>query len=937
MSTPPADKVDRDVKRLNADGGLGALALALAERYRIDRELGRGGMATVYLAEDLRHRRQVAIKVLHPDLGAAVGAERFLREIQVTASLHHPHVLPLHDSGEAAELLYYVMPYVEGESLRQRLMRERQLPVDDAVRIACDVASALDYAHRHGVVHRDTKPENILLQDGRAVVADFGIARAVLRAADARTLTGTGISVGTPQYMSPEQAAGEREVDGRTDIFALGCVIYEMLAGTPPFTAPTAQGVIAKVIADAPRHLSHERPAVPAHVAAAVMRALEKTPADRFSTAAQFAAALTAPGESVHQSSVTQPTSASSVVRRTASVAWLTRRDATWGVITAVAVIATAAAVAGRTNTSQRAAIGQTGHFTLRIADSQRLSDAQGPLAISPDGRVIVYVGQEGPGRRALYARRLDDLDAHLISGTEGALTPFFSFDGRWVGFANDVGELKKVPIGGGAVTPLGGRAGGAGRAWGPGDVIVNGTSGGLLRASAAGGAVRRLTDTDRARGELRHADPLFLPDGKTIAFRVSLAGDLDASRIGLVSLDPDSPADTTPRPWSPLEIRGGTPLGYVDGMLVVAHPDGSVTATPVDYRARRVLGASIQLLDQVSYNRGANAALSANGTLVYVGGGSGARLTIVDERGSTTAVRDELRRYQYPRFSPDGRRIAVQVMSQTGSGGDVWVHDIASKALSRVTFRGIAGRLTWTPDGKRLVYTVEQAQGNGEARWTAADGSGGDERFYHMPEPRHRIAEIDFSPVDRLAVLRIGNGPARTNGLWVLPLDSMWRPGSQPPTQLFETPFSEAMPRISPDGKWLAYISDETGRYEVYVRPFPGPGGRVQISTGGASEPMWAGARRLVYREGDRFVEATLAADGAPMTGSALSVAGRRVLFEGRYATSLPVVSPAQYDAHPQGRQFVVLRQLAEDREIVVVVNWLDEVRAKVAAARSR
>jgi hypothetical protein len=614
----------------------------------------------------------------------------------------------------------------------------------------------------------------------------------------------------------------------------------------------------------------------------------------------------------------------------------LTRRDAAWAAVTTLAVIA-AVLLARRESTSQRPAGAQTGRFTLAIADSQRIAGAPGPLAISPDGRVIVYVGEQGPGRRALYARRLDELDAHLIAGTEGALAPFFSFDGRWLGFANEASQLKRIPIAGGTVMPLGGRGGGPGRAWGPGDLIVFGSAGGLLRASATPGVVRPLTIVDAARGELRHADPLFLPDGKTIAFRVSLAGETDASRIGVVVLEADSPSDSTPVPYTLLELRGGTPLGYTEGMLVVAHPDGSVAATPVDYHARRVSGASVSLLDQVSYNRGANAALSGNGTLAYVRGGSGSRLSIVDERGTTVADREELRRYQYPRFSPNGRRIALQIVSPEAASGDIWVHDIASRALSRLTSRGTVGRATWTPDGKRLVYTIEQAEGFGETRAVAADGSGGEEPFYRMPDSRYRIAEIDFSPTQRLAVLRTNVGPPRTNELWLLQLDSAWRPTSQPATKLFETPYSEAMPQISPDGRWLAYISDETGRYEAYVRPFPGPGGRVQVSAGGASEPVWADNRRLVYREGDRFVEATLAPDGAPALPAALSVTNRRVLFEGRYVTSLPIVGPAQYDADPNAGRFVVLRQYAEDREIVVVMNWLEEVRAKVAAAGRR
>src|SRR4051812_46577488 len=282
------------------------LVEALADRYRIERELGAGGMATVYLAHDLKHDRQVAVKVLRPELAAVIGAERFLAEIKTTANLQHPHILPLHDSGEADGFLFYVMPYVEGESLRARIAREHQLPVGDSVRLATEVAGALDYAHRHGVVHRDIKPENILLHDGSALVADFGIALAVSTAGT--RMTETGMSLGTPHYMSPEQAMGERDITPRSDVYALGCVTYEMLIGEPPFTGPTAQAIVARVMTEEPRGLTIQRKSIPPHVESAIHTALSKLPADRFATAAEFSAALNDPSRA--PSNVTHASSA---------------------------------------------------------------------------------------------------------------------------------------------------------------------------------------------------------------------------------------------------------------------------------------------------------------------------------------------------------------------------------------------------------------------------------------------------------------------------------------------------------------------------------------------------------------------------------------------------------------------------------------------------
>ena len=276
-----ADRIDR-------------LQKVLADRYTIERELGAGGMATVYLSMDVRHNRRVALKVLRPELAAFIGAERFLKEIETTATLQHPHILPLFDSGHVDSTVFYVMPYVAGESLRHRLARETQLPIADSVRIAAAVAGALDYAHRHGVIHRDIKPDNVLFHDGQALVADFGIALAVSRSDGDNRITETGMVLGTPSYMSPEQAGGDRTLDARTDIYALGAVLYEMLAGEPPFTGPTAQAILARVMTEEPRALGLRRKAVPPHVETAVARALEKLPADRFQTASEFAAALTA-------------------------------------------------------------------------------------------------------------------------------------------------------------------------------------------------------------------------------------------------------------------------------------------------------------------------------------------------------------------------------------------------------------------------------------------------------------------------------------------------------------------------------------------------------------------------------------------------------------------------------------------------------------------
>ncbi|HEY2896108.1 MAG TPA: protein kinase, partial [Gemmatimonadaceae bacterium] len=402
------------------------LSESLADRYRIDRELGAGGMATVYLAHDLKHDRDVAIKVLHPDLGAALGAERFLTEIKTTAKLQHPHILTLLDSGAADGLLFYVMPYVHGETLRERLQRETQLPVHDALRIAREVADALDSAHQLGIIHRDIKPENILLQGEHALVADFGIALAVQQAGGQR-MTQTGLSLGTPQYMSPEQAMGERTIDARSDLYALAAVTYEMLAGEPPFTGPTVQAILARVITEEPRALVAQRKAIPDHVDYAVMRGLEKLPADRWATASEFAAALQGATATHDRTGAARPRG-----EPRTSMGWNARlQDPLVLTLACICLASVVSAAWVRGNVSRESP--EIVRFTIPAAQNGRMSSiGTNTLAISPDGRTLVYVG-EGIGQsQQLLVRSLDDVSPRVLPGTEGAYSPVVSPDGRW-------------------------------------------------------------------------------------------------------------------------------------------------------------------------------------------------------------------------------------------------------------------------------------------------------------------------------------------------------------------------------------------------------------------------------------------------------------------------------------------------------------------------
>src|SRR4051812_16989451 len=420
------------------------LSSALADRYRIERPLGEGGMATVYLAHDLKHDRKVAVKVLKPKLAAVLGAERFVQEIKTTAALQHPHILPLFDSGTGDGFLFYVMPFIEGETLRSKLDRETQLGVDESVRIAREVADALDYAHRHGVIHRDIKPENILLHDGRPVVADFGIALAVSAAAGGR-MTETGLSLGTPHYMSPEQATAQKDIDARSDVYSLGAVLFEMLTGSPPHTGASAQQIIMKIITEPAESVTKYRRTVPPNVAAAVGKSLEKLAADRFDSARAFANALGDPGyTSANYAGVGGVARPPRLVRAPLVITFI------------LAAVAVAAAIVTLRRPQPSQDVLRAG---LLLPDSQRLTDPNmSRVAVSPDGRQIIYTGPvPGATGAMLWLRPLDQLRATAIPGTENGGNATFSPDGKRIAFitAGPKRSLRVLSLAGGPAIKL--------------------------------------------------------------------------------------------------------------------------------------------------------------------------------------------------------------------------------------------------------------------------------------------------------------------------------------------------------------------------------------------------------------------------------------------------------------------------------------------------
>jgi serine/threonine-protein kinase len=889
------------------------LTAALADRYTLERELGAGGMATVYLAQDIKHDRKVAVKVLRPELGAVIGAERFLSEIKTTANLQHPHILGLIDSGDADGLLYYVMPFVKGETVRDRISREKQLPVADAVRIATEVAGALDYAHRHGVIHRDIKPENILLHDGSALVADFGIALAVSTAGT--RMTETGMSLGTPHYMSPEQAMGEREISARSDVYALGCVLYEMLTGDPPFTGSTAQAIVARVVTEQPRSLTSQRHTIPPQVEAAVLQALEKLPADRFATAAEFAAALANPGFATRATTSIAGGGRAASPRARALVAGLV----------AVALGSSFVAAWALLRPKPPAPVIR---YSMGLPGDQMMR--QGipgiNLAFSPDGSRLVYIGP-GEGGDQLWVRDRDRLDATPLPGTLGAVSPWFSPDGQRIAFSVGTNfELKVVPVTGGppiTLTEPGSNAGG-GVAWGPDDWIYFDAPPGLSRIPAGGGTTETIVPLDSAGEELGHAWPAPLPNGKGLLFR---------SRHGVDPSDFDIVAFDFKTRQRHVLAKGLVGRYAAPGYLVYVRADGALLAAPFDQDRFALTGPAVPLLEGVMTKAfgAADLAISASGSLAYVPGlassaGGVAELVYANRAGAATSL-DPPVTYNPSgnraiSLSPDGTRLALDV---TSGSPDIWVKQLPSGPLSRLTFEGTgASRPTWTADGQSVLY-LSQPDTSLPSVWRKrADGSAAAELVWRAPDGP--IAEASLSASGEWLIYRVSTQDGGRDIFGV-------RPGRDTvPTPLLTGRFSEQGAALSPDGKWLAYASNESGRFEIFVRPFPNTGsGRWQISTQGGVAVRWSRSGRELFFEG---VNGDFMA--VPISPGATFAPGEpRRLFRVAGSFVQSNVVPF-YDVIPGDSGFVMVRLAAVNAtpgagQVVVVDNWFTELRAKM------
>jgi serine/threonine-protein kinase len=865
-----------------ADDLTDRLNTALEDRYRVEQKLGEGGMATVYLAEDRKHERQVALKVLRPELAAVIGADRFLAEIKTTAKLQHPNILPLHDSGEADGFLFYVMPYVEGESLRDRLERDRQLPVEEAVRIASEVAEALEYAHEHGVIHRDVKPENILLHAGRPLVADFGIALAV-NVGGGHRMTETGLSLGTPHYMSPEQATGDAHVGPGTDVYALGCVLYEMLVGDPPYIGSTPQMILGKIISGGPASATEVRSAVPANVDAVIRKALEKLPADRFGSAADFRAALADPGFR-HGAEM----AAAGARGRSSRPVGL----AGWGVATVLAVALGWTALQPDPEPLVRQsslAVGQ-GMFPVEW------------LALSPDGSSLVMAVRDAAGLIRLAVRRSDELDFRVLPGTDRPADPIVSPDGREVAYASSqTGELMVASLDGGSPRPVAQGAGCCLRWSDDGFIYYQGPEGGISRVSDRGGMPEPVTEPEDPE---QHVYFHRSADGGIGLFSNSRPGVVSQ----IVAMDMESGRQ---------EVLAQGIRSYLtpNNDLVFLSSDGRLMAAPFDAGELRLASSPVPVIENIGMRVGDGMyTLSASGDFVFwraqVEGAIDQReLVWVTRSGETMSVASDWKgQFEFVALSPDGSRLAVNMGVEDNSA--IWMKELDGTPPRMLTFEeGSNRRPAWTPDGRSVIF-ISDRQGDTRDVWSLdVDGVAAPELLLDRPIT---VDEAVWSNDGQWLVHRTGrSGEERDLFAWRAGPDSLTVPASTAPV------VDEVSPALSPDGNWLAYVSNETGQYEVWIRPFPETqAGRRQISVEGGTEPVWSrDGRELFYRSQGRMMAVSV------QTAPTFSTGEVRDLFSttGYQASALH----ASYDVSLDGSRFLMIRQPEASFELIHIQNF--------------
>jgi len=874
--------------------------------YEITGAIGAGGMGEVYRAHDSKLGRDVALKVL-PEAFArdADRMARFQREAKVLASLNHPNIASIYGLEDSGSTHALVMELVEGPTLADRI-KQGAIPVNEALRIARQICDALEYAHERGIVHRDLKPANVKVTSDDAVkILDFGLAKALEGDAASidistsptisRMATMQGVLLGTAAYMSPEQAKA-KPVDRRADIWAFGCVLYEMLTGKMAFRGESVTDTLGAVIHVEP-DWSLLPAATPIRARVLLQRCLQKDPKQRLRDIGDARISLDeillgAPDPAVGGTiQITAP---------------LWRRVLVVGVGALLLVAISSLATWNLKPTPPRPVT----RAVITLPPGQQLAGlGNGPaVALSPDGSHLAYVASQS-GTQQIYLRAMDSLEARPISGTEGAVNPFFSPDGQWIGFFAG-GKLKKISVSGGAPLTLGDAPVPYGASWNSHGMIAFAptASNYLLQVPDSGGASQPLTQLQK--GESSNEWPEFLPGGKAMLFT--------AGGWGVVGQSIGTGVGRN-------VIQGGTQPRYaLSGHLLYAQ-GANLMAVPFDPQRLEVTGTAVPVVEGISESRITGAAqysVSATGSLAYVPGtiqSAQGRLVWVNRNGAEQPLAAPPHSYDRPRVSPDGRHVAVNVTEQETQ---VWLYDLSRDTLTRLTFEGDTNAYPiWTPDGKRIAFTSTK-EGTANIFWQLADGSGGLER---LNASEYVQVPISWSADGQLlAFIEL----SATTGYDI----GVLRMSDRKAQPFLRTPFNEATPQFSPDGRWLAYISDESGRFEVYVQPYPGPGGKWLISTEGGTEPVWnRNGRELFYRSGDKMMAVDIATQPSFVAGKP------RMLFEGPYLPT-PQTS-SNYDVSADGQRFLMIKRSeqsgAAPTQINVVLNWTEELKRLVPTGK--
>jgi eukaryotic-like serine/threonine-protein kinase len=858
--------------------------------YEVLSPLGAGGMGEVYRARDTRLNRTVAIKVLPSHFADQADVrQRFEREAHAISSLNHPHICALYDIGRQDGVDFLVLELLEGETLAARL-EKGALPLDQSLRYAMQIADALDRAHRQGVVHRDLKPGNIMLTKDGAKLLDFGLAKLQNQPADDETvtkaLTAQGTILGTFQYMAPEQLEG-KDADTRTDIFAFGAVLYEMVTGRRAFAGKTQASVIAAILAADPPPVSTLQATSPPALDHLVRTCLVKDPDDRRQTIHDVKLELKwiAEGGGSHAKPPGPPS----------KHAWLP-----W--ILAVAILLAAPFVV----VYFRRAPEETRTVRSFILPPQKTNfTGIGNLAVSPDGRRLAFVAVGSDGANLLWVRSLDSLSSQSLNGTDGALYPFWSPDSRFIAFVAD-GKLKKIEASGGPPITLCGGHNTSGGTWNRDGVILFGGLGGgpLYRVEAAGGEATTLTKLDQSRGETGQRFPSFLPDGRHFLYQ-SATGSSEQQGIYVGSLDSKEIKRLI---WSEASAQ------YGQGNLLFVR-NNTLMAQPLDLQRLETAAAAFPIAEDVAVGVTTGRAafsVAENGVLVYQTGGmrGDMRLTWFNRSGKKTGVLGDRASYGSVSLSPDGAKAAT---NKTGAQAGVWLYDIARGLPTRLTFDAAFERYpVWSPDGSRIVFSSSKRNGHFELYEKAASGAGTEQLIAASDVETYATS---WSPDGQFTLWFTQGEPPMKLGL--LPVA-----GDRKPRVFLQAETALRHGQFSPDGRWIAYGSYESGKPEVYVAPFPGPGGKRQVSTGGGATPRWRrDGKELFYLASDSQLMST-EVNGK---GVAFEIGAVRPLFRTRAAA--PALT---YDVTADGQRFLVINSVEEEESspLTLVVNWTAGVK---------